>query len=500
MAPSKKSKNQRLEWVFSVLHDTGTTTIHPASTFPITVGSAGTPSILVNDKFVAPTHLRFHKDAGGVWVENLGGVNTLLVNGVPTQKSWVDVHSDISVGNTTLRFTLQELSKQQEHQNQFLFVESTRANQSSMLPDFVLAAPTVWNAKVLEYFQNISLLPTLKEVGSSLFKCSVDLMPRIKSGRLFVSIDERQFIAVSEYAQSGAEAEVLSSEFAEPMIKYRGPVWIEPGGLLGRVMFPILRDRRLVGAMVVDVAEERQYLSSHQLGLVQNLLNLSAPLIESLSYSQKFDRLLNGMLGIFSNIIGAKDTYTLGHSERVCRYSLAIAEVMGMDEVTRNNLLVSSLLHDLGKLTVHDAILKKSGLLSIEEYEQMKAHPLAGADMVAHLPMSREFISGIRNHHERWDGTGYPDGLVGEAIPLFARIVAIADAFDAITSGRSYCGFQDPSDAVDDLCKSDDLFDPEILKMFATAFDRNILTMRTGTVFGLSSQEDEMPPDQLKPA
>ena len=163
--------------------------------------------------------------------------------------------------------------------------------------------------------------------------------------------------------------------------------------------------------------------------------------------------------------------------------------------------MVSSLLHDVGKIGIPDSILKKASLLTSEEYEEMKLHPSIGAKIVAHLPNAARFVSGVKHHHEKWDGTGYPDGFIGEDIPFFARIVALADVFDAMVSGRSYSGFVDQSDAIERLQDEKELFDPEIFKSFTRAYENGILTIKTSTQNQLEPEkdlEDEIDYSELK--
>ncbi|MCX6124914.1 MAG: HD domain-containing protein [Proteobacteria bacterium] len=111
----------------------------------------------------------------------------------------------------------------------------------------------------------------------------------------------------------------------------------------------------------------------------------------------------------------------------------------------------------------------------------MKHHPTIGANIISHLPNVKKILSGVKYHHEKWDGSGYPEGLVGEEIPFFGRIVAVADVFDAMISGRTYSGFLDSSDAVDKLSVETDLFDKDILKAFVSAYEKGVLTQRTST-------------------
>lgn len=146
--------------------------------------------------------------------------------------------------------------------------------------------------------------------------------------------------------------------------------------------------------------------------------------------------------------IEAKDTYTFGHSERVSRYALDLARLLPefQDEQRLKSLRLSGLLHDIGKINIPESVLTKPSKLTEEEYELIKTHPVVGGRMVEKISALGNLKQAVLYHHERWDGRGYPAGLRGEEIPLDARILAIADAFDAMTSSRAYresLSFQD---------------------------------------------------------
>ena len=136
--------------------------------------------------------------------------------------------------------------------------------------------------------------------------------------------------------------------------------------------------------------------------------------------------------------IDAKDPYTRGHSERVARYSSLVAKEMGLPTEDIRRVRLSALLHDVGKIGIDDKILRKPTALTEEEFEIMKTHPAKGAAIMEVIPQLRDVIPGMKHHHERWEGGGYPDGLAGEDIPLQARIVSVADTFDAMTTTRPY--------------------------------------------------------------
>jgi putative nucleotidyltransferase with HDIG domain len=167
--------------------------------------------------------------------------------------------------------------------------------------------------------------------------------------------------------------------------------------------------------------------------------------LQSLRYAEDVKRLYHqlrrsicqSLLGL-ANALEAKDAYTRGHSERVGAWGGRLAASLGLPAEDIETITQAGLLHDIGKIGVPETVLRKRAGLTTEEWALMRQHPVIGAQIVAPF----EFFAGgalvIRHHHERWDGTGYPDGLVGGAIPLGARVVAVADVFDALTSDRPY--------------------------------------------------------------
>lgn len=146
-----------------------------------------------------------------------------------------------------------------------------------------------------------------------------------------------------------------------------------------------------------------------------------------------------------ADAIDAKDTYTNGHSGRVANYSREIARRAGYSEKEQNDIYMMGLLHDVGKIGVPDAVINKPGKLTDEEFAAMKNHPVMGAKILGNIEERPELVTGARWHHERWDGRGYPDGIGGAEIPEQARIIAVADAYDAMTSNRSYRGAMEQS-------------------------------------------------------
>ena len=152
----------------------------------------------------------------------------------------------------------------------------------------------------------------------------------------------------------------------------------------------------------------------------------------------KMEQLSSEVIWTLSGAIDAKDSYTSGHSRRVAEYSKEIAKRLGQSEERQQEVFYIGLLHDVGKIGVPDEVINKKGRLTDEEYEQIKRHPIAGYDILKNITELPGIELGARYHHERYDGKGYPEGIKGEEIPLIARVVAVADAYDAMTSNRSY--------------------------------------------------------------
>ncbi|MDY5180072.1 HD-GYP domain-containing protein [Butyribacter sp.] len=153
---------------------------------------------------------------------------------------------------------------------------------------------------------------------------------------------------------------------------------------------------------------------------------------------KQFQRLSIQVMQSLAGAIDAKDRYTKGHSQRVAMYSREIAGRYGYDEEKQEDVYFAGMLHDIGKIGIPNEIINKTGKLTDEEYEILKTHPSIGGDILSNISEIPNIAIGARWHHERYDGKGYPDGLRGKDIPELARIIGVADAYDAMTSKRSY--------------------------------------------------------------
>ncbi len=176
------------------------------------------------------------------------------------------------------------------------------------------------------------------------------------------------------------------------------------------------------------------------IGLIEEAATLFATQSQNIHLVLESHQLVLGALHAMSSAIDARDPYTQGHSERVAKLGYEIAKILGISESACQEIYLAGLLHDLGKIGVPDHILHKAGALTDEEFAVIKQHPEIGHRIIERLGKLHFVLPGVLHHHERWDGKGYPHGLKQESIPLMARILAVADSFDAMTSSRPYRG------------------------------------------------------------
>ena len=219
------------------------------------------------------------------------------------------------------------------------------------------------------------------------------------------------------------------------------------------------------------VAEVLTLRVRHLLDLIRLQRNLHAEVERK---TKEIEGLSLHVVHTLADAIDAKDAYTKGHSGRVAEYSREIAKRAGYSDEAQNEIYMMGLLHDVGKIGVPDAVINKPGKLTDEEFDKIKTHPGRGAKILENIEEMPKLAIGARWHHERYDGRGYPDGLSGENIPEEARIIAVADAYDAMTSNRSYRGVI-PQDVVKgELEKgSGTQFDPRFASIMLEIIDED---------------------------
>jgi HD domain len=255
----------------------------------------------------------------------------------------------------------------------------------------------------------------------------------------------------------------------------RGVLWLtrEPGTPAGRVGldFKLMITDLGYGAFGVLIAALWGVLGPFTAVLVLIPVLVARWAVAQFALQQ---RAYEATVSALCQAVETKDFYTRGHSERVSRGSVMISREIGMRVERVEAIRYAGMLHDVGKLGVPTSVLQKNGALTDDEYAAIQLHPMRGLDIVREIGFLDEALAGIMHHHERIDGKGYPMGLAGDEIPEFARVLAVADAFDAMTSNRSYRGARTVPEGIAELRKwAGAQFDPAFVDAFITAIERD---------------------------
>ncbi|WP_084243375.1 GAF and HD-GYP domain-containing protein [Planomicrobium okeanokoites] len=335
------------------------------------------------------------------------------------------------------------------------------------------------NLEIEEVFQNI-LLQMVTMVGA-------------EAGTLWVlDQDGEEIKVVAAYGESadkivnirlkkdeGIAGKVIMS--GEPVLirnVQEHPDWSnrvdESSGFVTKSMItvPLTVKGKVLGSLQLLNKKQCEFFNEADVSLAVALASQSAMALHNSQMYDELQQMFLSMIRTLAKVLDARDLYTAGHSERVANYSVWIAGKLGMAADKKKELYKAALLHDVGKIGIPDDILRKPDRLTKEEYDSIKLHTVIGADILSNMEPKRamaDVIQTARSHHERMDGSGYPDGLKGNEISLFARIVGVADTFDAMTTARSYSKGMPYRDAAEELirCK-DTLFDSAIVDAFTT--------------------------------
>jgi HD-GYP domain-containing protein (c-di-GMP phosphodiesterase class II) len=248
------------------------------------------------------------------------------------------------------------------------------------------------------------------------------------------------------------------------------------------IVVPLKAQDKVIGVMSVSKISYYPF-NSNDLETLQNLAMICANSVEKIrlyqdlqKYSQKLEETYVSTIKSLAKAFEARDKYNKGHMERVLKYGLAISFELDPKLVQDDVLKLSLLFHDIGKIEIPDNILNKPFKLTNEEYEIIKRHPEAGEEILRNVKFLRDVAEIVKQHQERWDGKGYPRGLKGEEIHLYARIVALADAFDAMTSDRVYRKAMSIEEAIDEIIRNKGTqFDPLVVDSFLRAYQNGLI-------------------------
>lgn len=369
----------------------------------------------------------------------------------------------------------EELFKRNEELS--ILLDATTAIASQLDLDKVLAALSERIAKAVSCTFVKILLLTDGVVGNLVVKASYPLPhagwdPAL--GHLFeVLPGSLVFSVIADQAPLLMRGEQIHDLDADPALKK---------GLIGGIaaiqsvlIMPITIQGQCLGVAVLGERRrwERNPFTAGRSGLGMALLQHAGIAVKNACYYQSLQKAHLQTISGLAGALETRDSYTRGHSDRAAEYAEAIARELGLSAEQTGRLQYAVVLHDIGKIGIPDSILNKPGKLTDEEYELMKTHPAKGADIIAKIPFLEQIAPLVRHHHERWDGTGYPDGLAGGNIPIESRIVAVLDSFEAMTSDRIYRRAPGRAFALNELLRcSGSQYDPQVVEAFLKGIAR----------------------------
>jgi HD-GYP domain-containing protein (c-di-GMP phosphodiesterase class II) len=248
----------------------------------------------------------------------------------------------------------------------------------------------------------------------------------------------------------------------------------EKSGFITKTMLclPVMFKEKLLG-VIQAINKKNGLFNEYDLELIKALSSQVAVAIENARLYEELKEIFYEVVFALADTIEKRDPYTGGHTKRVMDYSVAIGIEMGLSKEEIEKLKLAAILHDIGKIGIRDVILLKEEKLSDEEYKVIQNHTIYGAEIIAHIRQLKDIVLSVKYHHEKFDGSGYPEGLKGEDIPLIARIIAVADAFDAMTTDRPYRKGLTVEIALKELKnKAGTQFDPKVVEAFYKALNK----------------------------
>jgi HD-GYP domain-containing protein (c-di-GMP phosphodiesterase class II) len=290
---------------------------------------------------------------------------------------------------------------------------------------------------------------------------------------------------VGSVARSGV-AEMVNDVAADP--RWRG----DSGLFQTRAILtiPLVAEGKVIGVMQLLNPVGRERFTEGDLRRMGLFAGILAHPLENARLHTEQQRQYQNMVTALAETLDKKDPYTGGHVRRVVGYSLLLGAEMALDRAELKDLWLSATLHDIGKIGVPDRILGKPSPLDDEEVEIMKRHTVDGAQIVSHLHNANVLL-GVRNHHERIDGRGYPDGLAGDDLPLMPRIIAVADTYDAMTTSRPYRAGLPPERAAQEIARSAGTqLCPRVVAAFQTLYESGRFTLEAGEALRRSVSAD----------
>jgi len=407
-------------------------------------------------------------------------IPVVVMTGYPTMDNAIETLKNGVVDFLTKPFQIDQIlpTIRRVMAERALFVENILLRKEAAQSKKLVKVNQELQQKIKEVGTTNLILQKLNQVTSSkdLFNILVNLCGEV------TACDESHFCFITRQMEEHA---IIASFFRDDDKNTQGTGWIENStvkkvaddgipclirennGHSSIIAIPLKIRSNIFGILISVIRNDPNTFSEKDIYFLNFLAEKASFLVENLALYENIYENLFSTLYAFVETIEARDPYTQQHSAMVSHYAMSIAKAFGCSQEEIDKFNVAGNLHDIGKIGIPDNILLKPGRLTEDEYEVIKKHPLIGSNIIGHFGMWTEEQKIIRHHHEKYDGTGYPDRLKGQEIPFLSRILSVADVFDALTTDRAYRKKMPDDVAVKIIAENEgSQFDPEIVRVF----------------------------------
>jgi len=439
----------------------------------ISIGRSGESDLQLLDLGVSRFHCVVEDQADGLVVADLNSSNGTFVNGERIKRQPLEPGDEVGIGSA--RLVVEQVSERKRSGFSRLFTDRGRAEvrvvrrraagETARAGLARPAAAGVSDERVQRYLAALYRINDAIDAEARIASVLAVVMDtvleviRAERGFLLLADDETDDVrprVIRVASGSGADPELPVSLPVVRESMERGESVLCPDLMADErhndgdrllldhirsvLCAPLAAGGRVVGVLYLDSGSDRAPFDEHDADLLTAIARQAGHALHRAQLIEDLERLFVGAIETLVATVEAKDIYTYGHSARVSKLARGIAEQMGLDAEEQEKIKIAGLLHDVGKIGIPEAILIKPGRLTDDEWAYIRSHPQIGESIIRQMSSERvsELCPYVRHHHERLDGSGYPDRLEGDAIPLGARVLAVADAYDAMTSNRPY--------------------------------------------------------------
>lgn len=471
---------------------------------PFRVGRDRDNSLQIPNSAVSRFHAVVTGGDGDYFVEDLGSTNGTLLNGKPVKKARISPGDTISIANVEIlveagaaplakkRTPLGPAASVEEPSTRRAAVMLKRPAEELAIDDFLSRSPGDDPSRLQKILRVLyradRIARDIEDINQMLENVMDLILEVVPASRGYIFLTHGEADALVPYVRRAPGAvepdieivvsrTILTTAVARKESLMCDDALVDERFLHSRsigdhrvrsaMCAPLVNRGKVLGVIYVDSADRANLYTRDDLALLSAMALKAATSLDNARLYEDLRNLFYSTVETLIRAIQARDRYTSGHSARVSRYALLIADKFGFNNKQKHELYLAAMLHDIGKIGIPDALLNREGKLTEAQMQRIRSHVKVGASMLKALGEMNPIVPLILHHHEAWNGSGYPDGLSGEEIPLMSRILAVADAYDAMTSDRPYRRALSVPDTVDEIRRfSGVTFDPKVVDAF----------------------------------